>query len=563
MKKLFFSLLLPLSIFAAKAPDFTVTDYNNKTHRLYEDYLNKEKVVVLKIFFVDCPPCNTIAPFIQPTYLKWGAGTGRVQFFELSTMGIDNNAYVKTYANKYGITCPSVGSDGGSLAAVAPYKDNKTFGPWYGTPTFVVIAPNGEVNYGVQFSKSNMVSLDTAIARALRVSSGGPGGGDLCNDSFDIKVLNPIVPYKTVTYDLYNNSNPKYDLLNNQYKCEFFYPAYKDNYVVGLEATTESGAYDLNVSTADILMIQKYILSISNLNNLQIALADVNNNGTISASDISEIRKVILGLKTKFPNGKNIGWSYNPKGFTNGGLTVRVNKLIDDANNEFGFGRYGDVSGAAKLQSTSQTRSTDEILFNIEVSKDKDGLFLYRITPDHDIELICLESKLGANLSDIYEFSANPKLTGFSTKNYYFNENAAIEPSLNIVYCNESTNSCRFKKGETIFSFKSKQYSQILTNKKQEIIDIFENSFAIKYQQKFVSHSLVDVQSQFDQLLISSELKIEDLSIINITQNFTQSYKIGNPTASIRTDNWNPGIYFIKVNFENGQSELKKFLIAN
>ena len=43
----------PVLIFAAKAPDFTITDYNNKVHRLYSDYLNQDKVVVLKLFFVD------------------------------------------------------------------------------------------------------------------------------------------------------------------------------------------------------------------------------------------------------------------------------------------------------------------------------------------------------------------------------------------------------------------------------------------------------------------------------------------------------------------------------
>ncbi|HQX45177.1 MAG TPA: hypothetical protein PK209_11520, partial [Saprospiraceae bacterium] len=58
-----FLFLLPFICSAAKAPDFTITDYNNKVHKLYSDYLNKEKVVVLKLFFVACPPCNAIAPY--------------------------------------------------------------------------------------------------------------------------------------------------------------------------------------------------------------------------------------------------------------------------------------------------------------------------------------------------------------------------------------------------------------------------------------------------------------------------------------------------------------------
>ena len=96
MKKFLFILLIsPALLFGAKAPDFTITDYNNKVHKLYADYLDKNKVVVLKLFFVDCPPCNAAAPAFQQANLKWGNGTNRVQFLELSTQTWDNNADVK------------------------------------------------------------------------------------------------------------------------------------------------------------------------------------------------------------------------------------------------------------------------------------------------------------------------------------------------------------------------------------------------------------------------------------------------------------------------------------
>ena len=75
MKYFYFLFFLPILVFGAKAPDFTITDYKNKVHNLYADYLDKDKVVVIKFFFVDCPPCNTLAPYVQTAYNRWGGGT--------------------------------------------------------------------------------------------------------------------------------------------------------------------------------------------------------------------------------------------------------------------------------------------------------------------------------------------------------------------------------------------------------------------------------------------------------------------------------------------------------
>ena len=63
------------------------------------------------------------------------------------------------------------------------------------------------------------------------------------------------------------------------------------------------------VSTADIVKIQKHILGISYLEDpYKIIAADVNNNKTITSSDISELRKLILGITTQFKN--NGSWAF-------------------------------------------------------------------------------------------------------------------------------------------------------------------------------------------------------------------------------------------------------------
>ncbi|MEP7195193.1 MAG: hypothetical protein ABI851_01665 [Saprospiraceae bacterium] len=57
------------------------------------------------------------------------------------------------------------------------------------------------------------------------------------------------------------------------------------------------------VSTKDIVLIQKHVLGKKLLEDtLRYFAADVNNNFSVSASDVSEIRKLILGIKDNFTN---------------------------------------------------------------------------------------------------------------------------------------------------------------------------------------------------------------------------------------------------------------------
>ena len=162
---LFVSIFSWTSIQAQTASDFTVTDSWGNTHSLYSDYLNQDKTVVLKIFYVACPPCNSIAPHLEPLYQSWGGGQGDVQFIELSIKADDSDAEVSAYKLAHGTTYPAAGGDGNSVAATVPYT-NGSFGLWGGTPTFVVIAPDGTLQYDVYGVgiQGTIDALNTAIA---------------------------------------------------------------------------------------------------------------------------------------------------------------------------------------------------------------------------------------------------------------------------------------------------------------------------------------------------------------------------------------------------------------
>lgn len=563
--------IIPILGFSTKAPDFTVTDYNNKIHKLYADYLNKEKVVVLKIFFVDCPPCNSIAPLMQPIYTKWGAGNGRVQFFEMTTMSFDNNAYVKTYADKYGITFPGIGSDGGALTAVAPYKDNKTFGSWYGTPTFVVIAPNGEVNYGIPFGKSNTVLLDTAIAQALRIPSNDSGGGSKCKDSFQIKVFNPYssnFKEKVVTFDLYNSGNPKYDLLNGLYNCEFFYPAYKDNYVVGLEIPSSSNLSDLEgISTQDILLIQKYILGIKPLNNLQLVLGDVNNNGVVSSSDISEIRKLILGVIPSFKVGKFYGYAHNPKGLDNKGkTTVLVNDIISKkAGIEFGIGHFGDLSTAEKigLAQNIHDRTQCDQNFKIKISNYTE-FYEYEISSLDNIEILSLQMSFLSSFTDCYNFAFNVNLAQNSTDNYSITNNGS---KFNFLWTSPTLQPISLISGEKILSFKSKKLIQSLKFGKQEIVLADESVCNINYTSISNYNPQTSCCYSNKEIFIESSNDISEILLYNLngtmicSKNFSGK-NLNKVQVEFPIDCYQEGIYFVKTNLSNGNSETHKISVV-
>ena len=156
-----------LVLFSQDAPDFTVTDSWGTTHSLYQDYLDQGKTVVIEVFFADCPPCNAIASSVEPLYQTWGAGQADVQFIELSILQSDTDAKVNTYKSNHNTTYPAVGGQGGSVAAVATYKSG-LYGPYTGTPLFVVIAPDKSVNYDV--SGNNIPTTIAALHAAIEAT---------------------------------------------------------------------------------------------------------------------------------------------------------------------------------------------------------------------------------------------------------------------------------------------------------------------------------------------------------------------------------------------------------
>lgn len=299
---LFTSFLFTCSLFAQDEeliPNFTITDTEDVEHNLYEDYLDNGYTVVIKFFFVGCPPCSAIAPDVQEAFEKWGEGDYDVQFLELSTRDGDTNDEVEGYLGGLDVTIPAAGADGGSTEALKPFLEGE-FGSYFGTPAFAVVDSTGNVIFFKSTSK--VEEVEEAI-----IETGAEGPPALPSEfNFNISASNG-----TIVTDL--------DIeLRDSQNAEISYPINLEDGVLSITSLEEeypgidhpilhlskNDDYTEGVTSLDLITVQKHILRIEEIGDpYKIMAADVNGDRSITAIDLITIQKLILGLNDSFPNG--------------------------------------------------------------------------------------------------------------------------------------------------------------------------------------------------------------------------------------------------------------------
>lgn len=275
----------PLS--AQQAPDFTVTASDGNTHKLYADYLDKGKTVVIEMMFTTCPPCNAFAPWLAPLDEKWGNGQYDVQFFSMSTQQFDTNAGVGNWLDNHGASFPGVGKDGGALSALQPYLDGQ-FGPFFGTPAFIVIAPDGTVNFNVGFGLIGQAKAD-AINAAIAAT-----GAQL--PPIDVHVTGSVT-----TPDGKAIGNITISLLDADGQVLLTHDQldFHADLIPGQPYHLEIEKIDSlpnGTTTFDMVLITRHILGVDTLDFWQLLAADMNGSGTISTLDLVSLKKWILGI---------------------------------------------------------------------------------------------------------------------------------------------------------------------------------------------------------------------------------------------------------------------------
>ncbi|MFT6336857.1 MAG: thiol-disulfide isomerase/thioredoxin [Halioglobus sp.] len=306
MKYLISILFLSFSLVAytQTAPDFQITDSDGVVHNLYADHLDQGQTVVLKLFFTTCPPCIQLAPWMEEKYQNWGAGQYDVEFIELSILTGDSNADVAQYKIDRGITFPGAGFDGGGKDAAQIYKTGQ-FGPYFGTPSLVIIAPEGTVDQG--FSYDDFDSL-IASTGATGMSDGGGMSDEVTTYNFNSTVSTTSVP-DNLKYILKpaDTDNPTYDILAiTGGELNFDYPSLNFPELVDpvIVIEVEGDIVDNTIKPHDLVQIKKHILELEPFTEeYQLLAADLNSDGKIKPHDLLTLQKALLGLITEFPNG--------------------------------------------------------------------------------------------------------------------------------------------------------------------------------------------------------------------------------------------------------------------
>ncbi len=116
------------------------------------------------------------------------------------------------------------------------------------------------------------------------------------------------------------------------------------------------------ISTLDLVMIQRHVIGIQQLNTAYKYLAaDVNHDNRIAASDLLELRKLILGIYTELPN--NTSWRFFDKSDVINDMTqpwgtdasISIDNLTQSQmQNHFVAVKVGDVNGSATTQANNQ-----------------------------------------------------------------------------------------------------------------------------------------------------------------------------------------------------------------
>lgn len=109
------------------------------------------------------------------------------------------------------------------------------------------------------------------------------------------------------------------------------------------------------ISATDLVLTARHILNyITFTDPYQLIAADVNNNGSISASDLVQMKRVILGLSDSFAN--NTSWRFMDANHQLSGLSdtpveiITVLLTADVSNLDFIGVKIGDVNGNASLE---------------------------------------------------------------------------------------------------------------------------------------------------------------------------------------------------------------------
>lgn len=172
-----------------------------------------------------------------------------------------------------------------------------------------------------------------------------------------------------------NSTQPEFPkTLESNQTGAFQFSGMKKNFDYNLSAQLNNKV-DAGVSTLDLVLIQRHILAVQTFNNpYNCIAADIDGNEKINTVDLVNLRKVILGTFSEFPNGQK-SWKIIPSNaqFPNMNapwpLTEKYNyvNLSQNKSNQNFIGiKIGDVNNSIVLNvagDPTEARSNNKLIF--------------------------------------------------------------------------------------------------------------------------------------------------------------------------------------------------------
>ncbi len=208
-----------------------------------------------------------------------------------------------------------------------------------------------------------------------------------------------------------------------------------------VKVTSNTSDWLNGVSTLDMLLIQKHILGVAPLDSpYKIIAADANGSGTVTTSDVLDIRRVILGIQPAF--GLGTSWKFvdqdlefnDPTNPFAEELDVITVESVDETALDIIAIKVGDLNNSVTIANstngTLENRST--LPLKVEQTEVNGGIELALMLPD-DLEVEGLQLSLQYDdavmqLMDIQHGS----LPNLNTANFFHNkEQATVTMSWN------------------------------------------------------------------------------------------------------------------------------------
>lgn len=337
------------------------------------------------------------------------------------------------------------------------------------------------------------------------------------------------------------------------------------------------------VSTLDLIMIQRHILGQQPLNSpYQRIAADVDGDSNISAVDLIELRKLILGIYEVLPN--NDAWRFVDKSFefVNADTPWPFKESIDiydlhsdEMYNDFIAVKVGDVNNSVNLSGDSNinSRSREEsfishevleldaneylIPFYLKESGDIFGMQLFLEYNKESIEITQLEAgRLPVAESDFTYFDGRLALVWYNDKAIASNAKDAL------FYLTIRTEDQLSAQNFKLQQGKPSELYDIDLNRKDLVLEKFENSFDNKLYQNvpnpFSGITTIDFELARDAHV---RMNIYDTNG-RLVKSFNGDYQKGLNSLVLPKNELNGnGIYYYQLETESFSATRKMILI--